>query len=87
MRELAVRLSTAACVLHRLWRMTHEVDAHEKHPDSPGAESVHEALNEPTRESMETLGRTRPDEAPDPRAKQGDDRESPPGQNSDWTPQ
>ena len=30
----------------------------EKHPDSPGDESVEEALNESTRESMESLGRT-----------------------------
>ena len=59
----------------------------EKHPDEPGTESVEEALNEPTRESMETLGRADLDEEPDPRAKEGDDRESPPGQNSDWTPQ
>lgn len=59
----------------------------DKHPDAPGDESVDEALNEPTRESMEGLGRAELDEAPDPEATLGDDRESPPGQNSDWTPQ
>lgn len=58
----------------------------EKHPDEPGTESVDEALNEPTHESFETLGRTRPDDAPDPGAAEGDEL-TPPGQNSDWTPQ
>jgi hypothetical protein len=59
----------------------------EKHPDEPGVESVDEALNESTRASMETLGRADLDEEPDARAKEADDRRSPPGQNSDWTPQ
>lgn len=59
----------------------------EKHPDSPGSASVEEELNKPTRESLETLGRADLDEAPDPRASEGDDRQSPPGQNSDWSPQ
>ena len=60
---------------------------HEKHPDEPGGPDVDQALNEPTRESMETLGQAELSDQPDPRAKEGDDRESPPGQNSDWTPQ
>ena len=67
--------------------MTHDGSETDKHPDSPGDESLDEALNRPTRESMETLGRADLDEAPDARASEGDDRESPPGQNSDWTPQ
>jgi len=67
--------------------MTRHASEADKHPDSPGEESLDEALNEPTRESMETLGRADIDDAPDPRASEGDDRKSPPGQNSDWTPQ
>jgi hypothetical protein len=67
--------------------MTQQGSDAEKHPDSPGDESVDEGLNEPTREIMETLGRADLDDAPDPRPSEGDDRESPPGQNSDWTPQ
>ena len=59
----------------------------DKHPDTPGDESVEDALNEPTLDSMSSLGRADLDDAPDPRAREGDDRESPPGQNSDWTPQ
>ena len=59
---------------------------HEKHPDTPEGGSVDEELNEPTRESMEGLGRADLDETPDPESRQGDD-ESPPGQNSDWLPQ
>ena len=58
-----------------------------KHPDEPGGGSVADELNEPTRESMETLGRADLDEEMDPEAaEQGDDR-SRPGQNSDWLPQ
>ena len=67
--------------------MTHHGSDADKHPDSPGDESLDESLNEPTRQSMETLGRADLDDAPDARASEGDDRESPPGQNSDWTPQ
>jgi hypothetical protein len=67
--------------------MTHHESEPEQHPDSPGDESADEGLNEPTREIMESLGRADLDETPDPRASEGDDRESPPGQNSDWTPQ
>jgi hypothetical protein len=59
----------------------------DKHPDTPGDESVEEALNEPTLDSLSSLGRADLDDAPDARAREGDDRESPPGQNSDWTPQ
>ena len=55
----------------------------EKHPDSPGDESAAEALNEPTRESMEQLGRPVLDDEVDPRVNQQDDADSPPGQNSD----
>jgi hypothetical protein len=58
----------------------------EKHPDSPGDESAAEALNEPTRESMEQLGRPVPGGV-DPRANRQDDADSPPGQNSDSLPQ
>jgi hypothetical protein len=67
--------------------MTHGPSGADKHPDSPGDESVDDALNDPTRESMERLGRTDLQAEPDPRAREGDDRDSPPGQNSDWTPQ
>lgn len=59
----------------------------EKHPDSPGDASVDEALNEPTKESMEGLGRADLDEEVDPEAAEQDDEESAPGQNSDWLPQ
>lgn len=59
----------------------------EKHPDAPGDESSAEALNEPTRESMERLGRADLDQEPDPHADEQDDSESPPGQNSDWLPE
>ena len=59
----------------------------EKHPDAPGNQSVEEELNEPTRESFETLGRADLDEERDPAAEDVDDRRSPPGQNSDWMPQ
>ena len=59
----------------------------EKHPDTPGGESSAEALNEPTRESMDRLGRADLDEEPDPRAREQDDSESPAGQNSDWLPE
>jgi hypothetical protein len=58
-----------------------------KHPDSPGSASVEEELNESTQRSLETLGRADLDEDPDPRVREGDDRHSRPGQNSDWTPQ
>ena len=37
--------------------MTDQHSGLDKHPDSPGNESVDEALNDPTRESMESLGR------------------------------
>ena len=67
--------------------MTNPPSDPEKHPDSPSKESVDEALNEPTRQSMESLGRAQLDDAPDARAREGEHRESPPGQNSDWTPQ
>jgi hypothetical protein len=67
--------------------MTHEGSDAEKHPDSPGHESVDEELSLPTSELMESLGGADLDDAPDPRASEGDDRESPPGQNSDWMPQ
>jgi hypothetical protein len=67
--------------------MTHHGSDADKHPDSPGEESLDESLNEPTRQSMEILGRADLDDTPDARASEGDDRESPPGQNSDWTPQ
>jgi hypothetical protein len=59
----------------------------EKHPDSPGDEFATEALNEPTRESMEQLGRPMVDDDLDSRANRQDDAESPPGQNSDSLPQ
>ena len=59
----------------------------EKHPDTPGNESSTEALNEPTRESMEGLGDADLDEERDPEAHEQDDSQSPPGQNSDWLPQ
>ncbi len=77
----------AAHEVHMDVDMTHDASVPDKHPDSPGGESVEEAVNEPTRESLETLGRPDLDDSPDPRAQEGDDRESPPGQNSDWTPQ
>jgi hypothetical protein len=67
--------------------MTHHESETDQHPDSPAYEPVDEGLNEPTREIMETLSRADVDDAPDARASEGDDRESPPGQNSDWTPQ
>ncbi|MDQ4035114.1 MAG: hypothetical protein M3153_04215 [Chloroflexota bacterium] len=59
----------------------------EKHPDAPGGDAVEDALNEPTRESMEQLGRADLDDAFDPRDGEADDRQSPAGQNSDWLPQ
>lgn len=59
----------------------------EKHPDTPGNESSEEALNEPTQENMERLGRADLDEEPDPQAHEQDDSTSPPGQNSDWLPE
>ena len=34
----------------------------DKHPDSPGDKSVDQALNDPTRESMESLGRAELDQ-------------------------
>ena len=58
-----------------------------KHPDEPGGGSVDEELNEPTRDSMETLGRADLDDELDPRATEQDDESSPPGQNSDSLPQ
>lgn len=58
----------------------------EKHPDAPGGASVEEELNEPTRESMRTLGRADLDEELNDEDRQGDDQ-SRPGQNSDWIPQ
>lgn len=59
----------------------------EKHPDAPGGAPVEDELNEPTRESMDQLGRADLDDAPDRRAEEADDRQSPAGQNSDWLPQ
>ena len=59
----------------------------EKHPDTPDGGSVDEELNEPTRESMEGLGRPDLDEEMEPEAREGDDSSSTPGQNSDWLPQ
>ena len=44
--------------------MADEASGLDKHPDSPADESVNEALNEPTRESMESLGRTEAGEGP-----------------------
>jgi hypothetical protein len=67
--------------------MTHNHTDSVEHPDAPSDHSVDDALNEPTRENMDRLGRAELDDDPDPRAMEGDDRESPPGQNSDWTPQ
>ena len=58
-----------------------------KHPDEPGGGSVEGELNEPTRENMDKLGRADLDEAPDSRADEADDQQSPAGQNSDWLPQ
>lgn len=58
----------------------------ERHPDAPEGGSVEEELNEPTRESMERLGRAPLDEELRDEDRQGDDQ-SPPGQNSDWIPQ
>jgi hypothetical protein len=58
----------------------------ERHPDEPRDASVDEELNEPTRESMETLGRADLDEDFDEEATQQTDETSP-GQNSDWLPQ
>lgn len=55
----------------------------EKHPDSPGDVPVEEALNEPTRESMDQLGRADLDEEADPDARETGDDSSTPGQNSD----
>ncbi len=59
----------------------------EKHPDAPGPASVEDELNQTTRESFENLGRADLDESPDRQAQEGDDNDSPPGQNSDWMPQ
>ena len=64
-----------------------EADDLEKHPDAPGPVSVEDELNPTTRESFENLGRADLDESPDPQAQEGDDTDSPPGQNSDWMPQ
>lgn len=58
-----------------------------RHPDSPGGHDVSEELNEPTRQNLEQLGRAELDEEPDPEAREGDDSDSPPGQNSAWLPQ
>lgn len=58
-----------------------------KHPDEPGGGSVEEELNEPTRESMEQLGRADLDDEPDAEAGETDDQGSSAGQNSDWLPQ
>lgn len=58
----------------------------QKPPDSPGGASVDEELNEPTRESMDRLGREPLSDEHDPAEQQGDDQ-SEPGQNSDWQPQ
>src|SRR5918994_7407761 len=43
----------AAHEVHMDVDMTHDPSVPEKHPDSPGGESVEEAVNEPTRESLE----------------------------------
>ena len=59
----------------------------QKHPDEPGGGSVTDELNEPTRESMDTLGRADLDEKMDPKVTEPDDDRSSPGQNSDWLPQ
>jgi len=58
----------------------------EKHPDEARQASVDEELNEPTRKSMEQLGKPDLDEKPNTRAVEGDESSSP-GQNSDWLPQ
>ena len=59
----------------------------EKHPDSPdGSPSVDDELNEPTRRSMETLGRADLADDPEPETREQSDETSP-GQNSDWLPQ
>jgi hypothetical protein len=64
-----------------------EASGQTPHPDQAGGGPVEDELNQPTRESMELLGRADLDEAPDPQADDADDRHSPPGQNSDWLPQ
>ncbi len=55
--------------------MTHDTSGTGKHPDSPGEESVDEALNEPTRQSMASLGRADIGDAPD--ARTGDSGSTP----------
>jgi hypothetical protein len=62
------------------WRGVMNDDAADldKHPDSPGDESVEEALNGPTRESMESLGGEdhpgdRPGSSPRPSQAEGGD--------------
>ena len=56
------------------------------HPDSPDGPSVEDELNEPTRRSMETLGRADLDDEPEAEIREQSD-ETTPGQNSDWLPQ
>lgn len=60
----------------------------EKHPDTPDGGSLDDELNEPTRRSMETLGKADLDDSPEPEpeAREQSDATSP-GQNSDWLPQ
>jgi hypothetical protein len=57
--------------------MEDEATGLDKHPDSPGKESVEEALNPPTRESMESLGGgdagERPGSSPRPSQAEGGD--------------
>ncbi len=61
------------------------MDTH--HPDTPdGSSSVDDELNEPTRRSMETLGRADLDDEPEAEIREQSDETSP-GQNSDWLPQ
>jgi hypothetical protein len=57
-----------------------------KHADSPGGPSAEDELNQPTRESMEQLGRADLDEQPEPTDREQED-DSQPGQNSDWLPE
>jgi hypothetical protein len=58
-----------------------------QHPDTKGDRSVDEELNDPTRESMEQLGRADLGPQLDRDEKEDLGHEQPAGQNSDWMPQ
>ncbi len=58
-----------------------------QHPDTPRDRSVEDELNEPTRDSMEQLGRPDLDPQLEREEKERLGDEEPAGQNSDWMPQ